>query len=374
MISTTTTNNGAAVAVQNFLVNYLSTMFFIWLGYYFFTEISFYHMAQYSHQWTPQWKDWNSGLTITTQVVFRAAVIAYALLLVPYYLVNPTGQSKASLALRGLSKVFISKLGAITHIEKQGIAACGIKFFFVPFILDAFLQHCMTINYKTCDLFRWSLLDKFERPLFVQDINHLFFEVLFALVLLFDIVPFVVGYLVESKSLDNQVKSVETTWAGWFFCVMSYPPFNGAVSSFARTDFNEYVAPFHNVEWGVYLQFGLNIGALVLMALYSSASVSLGWKASNLCSRGVVSSGLYKYVRHPAYASKNLAWWLFAIGTAVHVAQAGKSYLPPLFALAFWNWVYYMRAYTEELHLARSDPDYLEYMKKVPYRFIPGIF
>ena len=34
--------------------------------------------------------------------------------------------------------------------------------------------------------------------------------------------------------------------------------------------------------------------------------------------------------------------------------------------------IYYMRAITEERHLAR-DPEYRLYMKKVPYRFIPGV-
>jgi protein-S-isoprenylcysteine O-methyltransferase Ste14 len=34
--------------------------------------------------------------------------------------------------------------------------------------------------------------------------------------------------------------------------------------------------------------------------------------------------------------------------------------------------IYYMRAITEERHLGR-DAEYRAYMKKVPYRFIPGV-
>ncbi len=34
--------------------------------------------------------------------------------------------------------------------------------------------------------------------------------------------------------------------------------------------------------------------------------------------------------------------------------------------------IYYARAITEERHLSR-DPEYQLYMKKVPYRFIPGV-
>lgn len=44
------------------------------------------------------------------------------------------------------------------------------------------------------------------------------------------------------------------------------------------------------------------------MAIYSRASLALGFKASNLTNRGIVSHGPYKYVRHPAYICKNLAW------------------------------------------------------------------
>ena len=34
--------------------------------------------------------------------------------------------------------------------------------------------------------------------------------------------------------------------------------------------------------------------------------------------------------------------------------------------------IYYWRAITEERHLMR-DEEYRRYMKKVPYRFIPGV-
>jgi protein-S-isoprenylcysteine O-methyltransferase Ste14 len=44
-----------------------------------------------------------------------------------------------------------------------------------------------------------------------------------------------------------------------------------------------------------------------------------------------------------------------------------------LFTVLFWNCVYFMRAMTEERHLLQ-DPDYHAYCKKVPYRFVPGIF
>jgi protein-S-isoprenylcysteine O-methyltransferase Ste14 len=39
-----------------------------------------------------------------------------------------------------------------------------------------------------------------------------------------------------------------------------------------------------------------------------------------------------------------------------------------------WAGIYYVRAITEERHLKGTDPDYEIYMKKVKYRFIPGVW
>ena len=374
MISITFNHTSQAASVRRYLANYASTMGLILFGFFFYTQLSRYHIGQYWHGWEPQWKDWKSGILIDTVSFFLGFVYLYAVGLLGYFAINRETDGKSLVAIKAFYKICFIKSHLLSKDEKQALFACGVKFFFVPFILDAFLAHVMTMNYKICDLYRWSLMDKLTRVHFVSDINHLLFEILFSWVLLFDIVPFVVGYLVESKTLDNKIKSVESTWAGWFFCIMCYPPFNTAFSAFARTDFAEYVSPFPGFgEMGLYVQMTLNAGALVLMAMYASASISLSWKSANLCSRGVVATGLYKYVRHPAYACKNAAWWLFSIGTAIHNSVNGQPFIVPLIALLFWNWIYYMRAYTEELHLARTDPEYLTYMQSVPFRFIPGV-
>jgi protein-S-isoprenylcysteine O-methyltransferase Ste14 len=41
--------------------------------------------------------------------------------------------------------------------------------------------------------------------------------------------------------------------------------------------------------------------------------------------------------------------------------------------MVFWSLVYYFRAETEEAHLSK-DPVYVEYCKRVPYKFIPGLW
>ena len=48
------------------------------------------------------------------------------------------------------------------------------------------------------------------------------------------------------------------------------------------------------------------------------------------------------------------------------------SVLVQIFGLAGMTGLYYLRAITEERHLS-IDPEYREYCKRAPYRFIPGI-
>lgn len=106
-----------------------------------------------------------------------------------------------------------------------------------------------------------------------------------------DVLPFLFGYLTEREG--SEVKSVDYTMSGWFFCIMCYPPFNSAFSNFLPTVVPEYMQPVPGAE---HLHMVLNGIAFLLLVGYASASVSLGFKASNLTRRGVVDTGLYAYV------------------------------------------------------------------------------
>jgi protein-S-isoprenylcysteine O-methyltransferase Ste14 len=114
---------------------------------------------------------------------------------------------------------------------------------------------------------------------------------------------------------------------------------------------------------------------LASLAIFSWASVTLGFKASNLTNRGIVGHGPYSVVRHPAYAAKNLAWWIGAI-PAVYFAfltgGASRGIPAVLFTLG-WTGIYVLRAITEERHLLMIDNGYAQYMARVRWRFIPGV-
>jgi protein-S-isoprenylcysteine O-methyltransferase Ste14 len=192
----------------------------------------------------------------------------------------------------------------------------------------------------------------------------------FKSLLLIDVFLFTIGYVVEIPRLGNVIRSVDPTVSGWLVCLACYPPFNQAFSAFfpwQASDFPRFQNPAVHVT--------LNCVLLASMALYASASVALGLRASNLTNRGVVARGPYAWVRHPAYAAKNLAWWIGAV--PAFAAAFGLSFAAGLWALcsmAAWTAIYVLRALTEERHLLMLDNGYARYMKNVPYRFVPRLW
>jgi len=169
---------------------------------------------------------------------------------------------------------------------------------------------------------------------------------------------FTFGYLLQHKRLGNMVKSVEPTLFGWLIALACYPPFNSVTGSYLgwySSDRFSYSDPK--------IDMVARVAVITLIGLYTWASVSLGFKCSNLTNRGIVKSGAYRWIRHPAYVGKVLAWWIMALA---------NFSVPMMVSMTAWSLIYYLRAVTEERHLM-ADPDYRKYVKKVPYRFIPGL-
>lgn len=97
---------------------------------------------------------------------------------------------------------------------------------------------------------------------------------------------------------------------------------------------------------------------LALTGVYTWATVVFGPRFSNLTNRGIITSGPFRWTKHPAYISKNLSWWLIAV-PFVSQQGAGAAALNCL-ALLGVNAIYWIRAKTEERHLMQ-DPVYQEY-------------
>jgi protein-S-isoprenylcysteine O-methyltransferase Ste14 len=79
----------------------------------------------------------------------------------------------------------------------------------------------------------------------------------------------------------------------------------------------------------------------------------------------VISKGLYALVRHPMY----LGTLLILLGTPLSLASYwGLLALPPMIASLIW------RLRGEERLLAKCLPGYPDYLRKVRFRLVPGIY
>ncbi len=103
------------------------------------------------------------------------------------------------------------------------------------------------------------------------------------------------------------------------------------------------------------------IGIIGMVNALASLGRSFGIIPAN---RKIKSSGLYKLVRHPLYASEMIFYVGFLLGnfSAFNLAAV-------LMILPGQIW----RAASEEKLLSREG-QYLAYMKNIRYRFVPGIF
>ena len=377
----------AAIFSRRFAANYLSTLGFIALSYWIISDLSSFHRAFLQGQWQLGMFKINYVLTVHRLIVGLIAL--YAVVLIPFYGAYPWLRSKAHVFLQGLWFSFLRlrrppsrakqavaarqpfrlpwRVG-LTPAAKQAALALLLKFFFAPLMLNWCLMHVADMSGRTLELIS-NLKDGITgRALFDGSL----FWACFQLILFVDTFLFTIGYIVEVPALKNRIRTVDPTFFGWFICLACYPPFNGFTEQYffewQSTDFPRYETTT--------LHFIANISILVLMAIYSWASVSLGFKASNLTNRGIVSRGPYAFVRHPAYITKNLAWWIGALPTLYLQYAMGnvRGFWYALFALTGWSTIYLLRAITEERHLLLTDNGYAQYTARVRWRFIPGVF
>jgi protein-S-isoprenylcysteine O-methyltransferase Ste14 len=186
-----------------------------------------------------------------------------------------------------------------------------------------------------------------------------------------DVVFGAVGYILTMRMLGTHIKSVESTLSGWVVAICCYPPFAGFLWSKnllgykGETGWQTWLFdyPVLSISWGFCI--------VALTVIYAWSTCSFGCRFSNLTNRGIITGGPYALLRHPAYVSKNLAWWMMYVPFATHATGTGN--LRATICLLITNLVYYWRAKTEERHL-KSDPVYLAYWERMEKDGIVGQF
>jgi protein-S-isoprenylcysteine O-methyltransferase Ste14 len=370
---------------RRFAGNYLSTLGFIGLSYWVISDLSGFHRGILQAQW--QFGMFEIDAALGIHELLLGLIALYVVVLIPFYLRYPWLHSKALVFLQGLYFSALRLLRPPSRARQAQIAknpwrlplAAGLspgakqaglvlllKFFFAPLMINWCLGHAGDMGNSLVQF--WDSLREGARGRQLFD-NSLFWAC-FQLILFVDTLLFTLGYIIETPALRNRIRSVDPTFFGWFICLACYPPFNDFTGRFLQwqsSDFPQYQ--------DTTVHFAANITLLTALAVYSWASVALGFKASNLTNRGIVSHGPYAFVRHPAYAAKNLAWWIGALPNLYLILAAGnlRHAAYALLALCGWTAIYALRAITEERHLLLGNNGYAEYAARVRWRFIPGV-
>jgi protein-S-isoprenylcysteine O-methyltransferase Ste14 len=233
-----------------------------------------------------------------------------------------------------------------------------IKGFFVPLMTVYFANELQTVH----GLLTANMAGAMPR-------YQLFYHLSYAIDLLFC----VVGYSAALRLFDSQIRSVQPTVAGWVVALMCYQPFYSAIGS-------AYLKYDDEIFWDNWLigyptvRAAWAVAIVALLFIYALSTVSFGLRFSNLTDRGIITSGPYRFSKHPAYVSKNLSWWLISIPFVSNNGwmEAARN----CGILLLLNSIYYTRARTEERHL-NSDPRYVAYAlwmnERGLLRFLPRL-
>ncbi|WP_345196170.1 hypothetical protein [Kistimonas scapharcae] len=178
---------------------------------------------------------------------------------------------------------------------KHFFRALLVKVFFLPLMYGFYI---IAVN----DLLGWKVEDVFSSKIF---------QYLFVLGLTIDVLIGTLGYVLSLKLFNTEIKSVDSTLSGWLVCLICYPPFNQYVTNMLHQQDNLYWADILPQDSPFYWVWGILVA--LTWGIYWWATLSMGVRFSNLTYRGVISSGPYRWVKHPAYVSKNIYWWLITI-------------------------------------------------------------
>jgi protein-S-isoprenylcysteine O-methyltransferase Ste14 len=340
--------------MKKFLQNYITEIVLIWLAVLFYFYCPFY----------------KTFLPPIVKHILLLLALAYSVIAIPWhiYLTKKNRDSKGFLFFKAFQNLiqsflkYIARFTSDTSITKTNITAeertillfSLVKFIFIPLMLKFAHANFTSVKSRLAEILVSS------NPLHELLVNNYFLLVV-SLLFLIDTAFYTFGYIFESSLLKNKIRSVDCTFLGWFVALACYPPFNKVTSMFFPLN-EKFTTTFGNETITIIAR----IVIILLLLIFASSSVSLGTKCSNLTNRGIVTRGTYRIVRHPAYMSKIMIWWILLIPFI-------PGHFTIVFSLLAWTMIYFMRAITEEMHLSK-DPDYILYCRQTKYRFIPGIY
>jgi protein-S-isoprenylcysteine O-methyltransferase Ste14 len=247
------------------------------------------------------------------------------------------------------------KLGMIVLGNGKEVDSTGLKTHFLGWLIKSFFLPLMFIS--LCGNIGFMKAHPLLPTIQQGDFSS-FYNCMENYIFTVDLVVIFVGYILTLRVFDNHIRSAEPTFYGWFVALMCYQPFwdyinrNYLAYNVDIPGWKDWLWDYHAfmVLWGWII--------LILFSIYSIASVYFGLRFSNLTNRGIVTNGPYRFTKHPAYVSKNLAWWFVSMPFISHEGFLVVS--RHCLLLLILNFVYFQRARTEERHLSK-DPVYVRY-------------
>ncbi|KIT16151.1 methyltransferase family protein [Jannaschia aquimarina] len=228
---------------------------------------------------------------------------------------------------------------------KDHLLGWTIKAFFL-----AFLAAVIPYAFKLVMLFDFASIA--SDPVMV-------FVFLMGMFFLADAVFGTFGYALTLRPLDSHIRSANPYLAGWVAALVCYPPFALMLDG-GPLDYRIESADWQHWFEGMPVLLGIWGAILTMLVLvYGWATVIFGIRFSNLTNRGIITTGPYRYFKHPAYLSKVIYWWLVSMPFFT-VSPDPLDAVRNCALLGIVSGIYYIRAKTEEKHLM-ADPDYRAY-------------
>jgi len=332
----------------------LATLGITWALYWVFAEYGLRFTWALQPHFDESWYSPFFRFFAPVTVVLPVAAVPY------FYLCEMFGKwtrEDDELLKLGRGYLALVRLRSPEHDFYPALRALGVKLFFIPVMTVFFVKNAQiaegALSHLVAHPWTWDTAAGLR-----------LFDAMYEVFYLVDIGLALLGYVCCFRILDTHIRSAEPTLFGWAVALACYPPFNARITgTYLPHDsqcqaWQGILAAWPFLSWVV--------GALILAMIwvYLYATIAFGFRFSNLTHRGIIRRGPYAWVRHPAYAAKNLSWWLISLPFLTGPAACIR--------LLLLNTLYVARALTEERHLSR-DPVYCEYMKKVKWRFIPGV-
>jgi hypothetical protein len=307
------------------LLGFYITLILVAVVYWLFPE---YHGRFYNYYW---------GYLKIIVPLLLFGVIPY-FILVDHFMVDPKD---------GYWHLGMSVLGQWSkinrHILGQHLLGWLVKLFFLPLMF-------------TYLVYKIQYFRSFNGNFIFNNFNT-FYNFVYNIMFGIDLIFVTVGYTLSLRIFDSHIRSTEPTLLGWFVALECYEPFWSFFSgTYFKYDDNLYWGDwlagyqFLSLVWGIIILF--------LLSVYVYATIPFGIRFSNLTHRGILTNGPYRWTKHPAYVSKNLSWWFISIPFICNNGIFEGLRLSCL--LLCVNFIYFLRARTEERHLSK-DRVYVEY-------------